>query len=190
MENKLDDIENPARHPKVRNLLLETFQLVLPPAIQVPDTSTSPELEAKPRRRIRRKERKREEKVMTKHNMEEQMEVTRDTADAGASLDRVEGQDQDESSLYIDVDLPPEGTTSALTSSRGRTAAQASLLERPPSSGPGFIRVRSGPPLGRRPASSDPVALHQEYRKHWARANIPGERRSDFFWIALVEKSI
>jgi len=161
VENKLDDIENPARHPKV------------------PDTSTSPELEAKPRRRIRRKERKREEKVMTKHNMEEQMEVTRDTADAGASLDRVEGQDQDESSLYIDVDLPPEGTSSAPTSSRGRTAAQASLLERPPSSGPGFIRVRSGPPLGRKPASSDPVALHQEYRKHWARANIPGERRHD-----------
>ena len=141
----------------------------------MPDTSTSPELEAKPRRRIRRKERRREEKeeVMTKHNMEE-MEVTRDMADAGA-LDG-EGQDQDESSLYIDVDLPATAS-SAPTTSRGPTAAQASLLERAPSSGPGFIRVRSGPSLGRRPASSDPVALHQEYRKHWAKANIPGERR-------------
>ena len=110
---------------------------------------------------------------MTKHNMEE-MEVTRDTADAGA-LDG-EGQDQDESSLYIDVDLPA-AASSAPTTSRGPTVAQASLLERAPSSGPGFIRVRSGPSLGRRPASSDPVALHQEYRKHWEKANIPGERR-------------
>ena len=138
----------------------------------MPDTSTSPELEAKPRRRIRRKERKRDEKeeVMTKLNMEE----TIDTTDAVA-LDG-EGQDQDESSLYIDVDLPATAS-SAPTTSRGPTAAQASLLERAPSSGPGFIRVRSGPSLGRRPASSDPVALHQEYRKHWAKANIPGERR-------------
>merc|ERR1719209_1964642 len=65
------------------------------------------------------------------------------------------------------------------SSSRDPKVAQASLLEEPPSSGPGFIRVRSGPPLGRRPASSDPVALHQEYRRHWAKANIPGERRHD-----------
>ena len=117
---------------------------------------------------------------MTKNKMEEEVEVTRDTADAVGALDGG-GQDQDESSLYIDVDLPPEAVSSAPTSSRGPTAAQASLLERPPNSGPGFIRVRSGPPLGRRPASSDPVALHQEYRKHWARANIPGERRFVFF---------
>jgi len=162
VENKLDDIDKqpPARRSKV------------------PDTSTSPELEEKPRRRMRRRERKRDENegMMTKHKME--VEVTRDTADAGGALDG-EGQDQDESSLYIDVDLPPEAASSAPTSSRGPTAAQASLLERPPNSGPGFIRVRSGPPLGRRPASSDPVALHQEYRKHWARANIPGERRHD-----------
>jgi len=164
VENKLDDIDHqlPPRHKKV------------------PDTSTSPELEAKPRRRIRRRERKRDEKedMMTKHNMEEQVEVTRDAADAGGVL-HGEGQHQDESSLYIDVDLPPEAASSAPTSSRGPTAVQASLLERPPNSGPGFIRVRSGPPLGRRPASSDPVALHQEYKKHWARANIPGERRHD-----------
>jgi len=164
VENKLDDIDHqlPPRHKKV------------------PDTSTSPELEAKPRRRIRRRERKRDEKedMMTKHNMEEQVEVTRDAADAGGVL-HGEGQDQDESSLYIDVDLPPEAASSAPTSSRGPTAVQASLLERPPNSGPGFIRVRSGPPLGRRPASSDPVALHQEYKKHWARSNIPGERRHD-----------
>ena len=92
---------------------------------QVPDTSTSPELEAKPRRRIRKRERKREE-MMAKHNMEE---ATRDTADAG-----VEVQDQDESSLYIDVDLPPEAASSAPTSSRAPTEAQASLLERPPQS--------------------------------------------------------
>merc|ERR1712192_189474 len=109
--------------------------------------------------------------------MGEAMEVvTRDTADEGA-LDGV-GQDQDESSLYIDVDLPATAS-SAPTTSRASTAAQASLLEQAPSSGPGFIRVRSGPSLGRRPASSDPVALHQEYRKHWAKANIPGERRHD-----------
>jgi len=158
VENKLDDID---KQPPERR--------------KVPDTSTSPELEEKPRRRIRRRERKRDENegMMTKNKMEE-VEVTRDTADAGG-----EGQDQDESSLYIDVDLPPEAASSAPTSSRGPTSMQASLLERPPNSGPGFIRVRSGPPLGRRPVSSDPVALHQEYRKHWARANIPGERRHD-----------
>ena len=174
------DKQSPARRSKVRHLSLKTPTLFLIFSPQVPDTSTSPELEEKPRRRMRRRERKRDENegMMTKHKME--VEVTRDTADAGGALDG-EGQDQDESSLYIDVDLPPEAASSAPTSSRGPTAAQASLLERPPNSGPGFIRVRSGPPLGRRPASSDPVALHQEYRKHWARANIPGERRFDFF---------
>jgi len=161
VQHKLDEIDQP---PSARQS-------------KVPDTSTSPELEAKPRRRIRRKDRRRDEKeeVMTKHNMEE-MELTRDTTDAGV-LDGV-GQDQDESSLYIDVDLPATAS-SAPTTSRGATTAQASLLEQAPSSGPGFIRVRSGPSLGRRPASSDPVALHQEYRKHWAKANIPGERRHD-----------
>ena len=146
---------------------------------QVPDTSTSPELEAKPRRRVRRREKRRDEKeeVMTKHGpVEDEIEVTRDTVDTSALVG--EGIDEDESSLYIDVDLPP-AARSAPTSGRAPTQVQASLLDRPPSSGPGFIRVRSGPSLGRRPASSDPVALHQEYRKHWARAKIPGERRHD-----------
>merc|ERR1712012_490318 len=130
---------------------LDQFQMKSP----LPDTSTSPELTAKPRRRVRRKERKNEdtEDVQTKNAS---IESFVDQADTGAHDNAV--TDKDESSLYIDVDLPPSS---------------------PPSSGPGFIRVRSGPPLGRRPASSDPVALHQEYRRHWAKANIPGERRHD-----------
>jgi len=179
-EEKLDSfvrdlrklIKYEERKKEVEDKLEDIDQQPFARRSKVPDTSTSPELEAKPRRRIRKRERKREE-VMAKHNMED-VEVTRDTADAGGEV-----QDQDESSLYIDVDLPPEAASSAPTSSRAPTAAQASLLERPPHSGPGFIRVRSGPPLGRRPASSDPVALHQEYRKHWAKANIPGEQRHD-----------
>merc|ERR1712088_61275 len=148
---------------------LDQFQMRSP----FPDTSTSPELNAKPRRRVRRKEKKMEdtEDVQTKNAS---IETFLDQADTGAQANAV--TDKDDSSLYIDVDLPP---SSPPASSRDPKAAQASLLEEPPSSGPGFIRVRSGPPLGRRPASSDPVALHQEYRRHWAKANIPGERRHD-----------
>merc|ERR1712096_23773 len=75
----------------------------------------------------------------------------------------------DPSSLYIDVDLPPSRPTSSLP-------LAPSLLAQPPA---GFIRVRSGPSVGRKGAGSDPVALHQRYREHWSRANIPGEKRHD-----------
>jgi len=127
---------------------------------QAPDSSTSPEPGPRPRRRVRRKKSGEQESVIAKH----QEEVARDSPDGSRS-------DTQQSSIYIDVDLPPPSPPST-----GRSAAAASLLERPPPAGPGFIRARSGPSLGRRPAASDPVALHQLYSKAWAKANIPGER--------------
>jgi len=137
-----------------------------PPAVRrqearqpAPDSSTSPEPGPRPRRRVRRKKSGEQESVMAKHQ-----EVTRDSPDGSRS-------DTQQSSIYIDVDLPPPSPPST-----ARSAASASLLERPPPAGPGFIRARSGPSLGRRPASSDPVALHQLYSRAWAKAKIPGER--------------
>ena len=75
------------------------------------------------------------------------------------------------SSLYIDVNLPPSRPESAKS-----LPLAASLLEQPP---PGFIRVRSGPSVGKRPSSSDPVALHQKYQGYWDKFGVPGEKRHD-----------
>jgi len=75
------------------------------------------------------------------------------------------------SSLYIDVNLPPSRPDSAKS-----LPLAASLLEQPP---PGFIRVRSGPSVGKRPSSSDPVSLHQKYQGYWDKFGVPGEKRHD-----------
>jgi len=77
------------------------------------------------------------------------------------------------SSLYIDVDLPPSRPASAPTN-----PLAASLLSQPGGRA-GFIRVRSGPSVGRKCPNSDPVSLHQKYREQWARVPIPGEKRHD-----------
>ena len=61
--------------------------------------------------------------------------------------DTVTSDKCESSSLYIDVNLPPSRPDSAKS-----LPLAASLLEQPP---PGFIRVRSGPSVGKRPSSSD-----------------------------------
>ena len=83
-----------------------------------------------------------------------------------------ESEEAEASSLYIDVDLP---AASRPGSSKSQPLA-ASLLEQPPA---GFIRVRSGPSVGRRPAECDPVALHQKYQAHWDKFQVPGQKRHD-----------
>merc|ERR1712013_964508 len=116
-----------------------------------------------------------------KEELDEFQEGSRELeAELETQLEQAEIKTKDLKALTNRLQLENEQLRDKLEQcSRDLKAAQASLLEEPPSSGPGFIRVRSGPPLGRRPASSDPVALHQEYRRHWAKANIPGERRHD-----------
>ena len=94
-----------------------------------------------------------------------------DNIDYGAQTMSSETQDQEASSLYIDVNLPSSRSDA---SKAGPLAA--SLLDQPP---PGFIRARSGPSVGRRPASSDPVALHHKYAAYWDKFSVPGEKRHD-----------
>ena len=92
-----------------------------------------------------------------------------DTTKANDEVDL--GAGTESSSLYIDVNLP------ASTSDTSKTLPlAASLIDQPP---PGFIRVRSGPSVGRRPSSSDPVALHQKYQGYWNKFSVPGEKRHD-----------
>lgn len=133
-----------------------------------PDTSTSPDMVQKPRRRVRRKEKKtrdpEDDSLISKYQ-EEPEEPTHDTPDLCGRL-----SDTQQSSLYIDVDLPLPDSSRSLP----EAAPSASLLTRAPAGG--FIRARSGPGLGRRPASSDPVALHQRYRETWEKFPVPGER--------------
>lgn len=139
--------------------------------IKEPDSSTSPDQMLKPRRRVRRKDKK------TKSNEPEEQymskiltEAERDSVDCEAGTN---SQSETQMSLYIDVDLPA-GPSQCDTS----PALAASLMDTRPLStpGPGFIRVRSGPSVGNRPAASDPVALHHQYKKQWAKVNIPGEK--------------
>ena len=84
----------------------------------------------------------------------------RDTTDGQAKC-------SEDSSLYINVNLRRGHSTNSLPS----------LLERPTS---GFIRVRSASALtsgvGRRSLKTDPVRLHQQYKEHWDKANLPGEK--------------
>lgn len=160
------------------------------------DSSTTPEV-ARRKRRVRREDKKRakEEKLRAKYG-ESAAESTsssniRTREDFSSSVREVETSSEreevdytkpghstsvssevhhdDPSSLYIDVDLPPSRPSSSLP-------LAASLLAQPAA---GFIRVRSGPSVGRKGPGSDPVALHQRYREQWARANIPGEKRHD-----------
>jgi len=155
------------------------------------ENSTSPEV-ARRKRRVRREDKRRakEEKLKAKCGGFEASSTSsdikdkdvsssvRDDVETSSNRDEVDLNDEssgmfdlnhDPSSLYIDIDLPPSSHDSV------PQPLAASLLK-PPA---GFIRVRSGPSVGRRGPSSDPVALHQRYREQWARANIPGERRHD-----------
>jgi len=161
------------------------------------DSSTTPEV-ARRKRRVRRedKQRAKEEKLKAKYGGSEDSTNSsnlrgRDGVSSSVrgevetSIEREEvdynmtGHDtsvsseahqDDPSSLYIDVDLPPSRPSSS------SLPLAASLLSQPP---PGFIRVRSGPSVGRKGPASDSVALHQRYRDQWARSNIPGEKRHD-----------
>lgn len=92
-----------------------------------------------------------------------------DTVDFAQS--HTASSDVNGSSLYIDVNLPPSRNDSSKS-----LPLAASLIDQPPA---GFIRARSGPSIGRRPASSDPVSLHQKYQGYWDKFNIPGEKRHD-----------
>lgn len=160
------------------------------------DSSTTPDV-ARRKRRVRRedKQRAKEEKLKAKYggsvdstnssNLRGRDGVSSSVREVETSIEREEvdynmtGHDtsvsseahqDDPSSLYIDVDLPPSRPSSS------SLPLAASLLSQPP---PGFIRVRSGPSVGRKGPASDPVALHQRYRDQWARSNIPGEKRHD-----------
>ena len=87
-------------------------------------------------------------------------------------LTSVSSEKPESSSLYIDVNLP----ASSRSDSSLAPPLAASLLDKPAS---GFIRARSGPSLGRKPSSSDPVFLHQQYQSYWDRFSVPGEKRHD-----------
>ena len=138
-------------------------------------TSTSLEM-PKRKRRIRREEKQRlkEEKLrarvqarsLSESEIDSRVHDDVDHGEPGEVSEEVEG-----SSLYIDVDLPAERPSS----SKSQPLA-ASLLEQPP---PGFIRVRSGPNVGKKPAECDPVSLHQKYQTYWERFQVPGEKRHD-----------
>lgn len=173
----IKDLRKLIRYEERKKVVGETLEMMVPrqnlssrsdPSLsrrsKEPDSSTSQEEIKKPRRRVRRKDR-------TKPT-----EVDRELI-AKADVDSVDfeafGSSQSEThSLYIDVDLPAPSPTESLST----PALAASLLDKPPKSGTGFIRARSGQSLGKPPASSDPVSLHQQYRKHWAKVNIPGEK--------------
>jgi len=152
------------------------FDQSLPRTPREIDSSTSPDQMTRPRRRVRRKDKKvksadPEDQYITTKSLPD---VERDSVDYEAGASSLVSETQ--SSLYIDVDLPGDSSSH---SDFSPTLAASLMDTRPPSStsGPGgFIRVRSGPSVGSKPASSDPVALHQQYRKHWAKVNIPGEK--------------
>ena len=139
-------------------------------------TSSSVEM-PKRKRRIRREEKQRlkleklkarEQKVRSLSESElDSYRLPADHVDGGEVSEEAEA-----SSLYIDVDLPP---ASRPGSSKSQPLA-VSLVEQPPA---GFIRVRSGPSVGRRPADCDPVALHQKYQADWEKFSVPGEKRHD-----------
>jgi len=149
------------------------------------ENSTTPEV-ARRKRRIRREDKRRmkEEKMRAKFgtsestqssNSRSKEEISRsrdvETSSEQDQVDFTRAEVEDEpSSLYIDVDLPQSRPASA------SMPLAASLLAQPPA---GFIRVRSGPSVGRKGPGSDPVSLHQKYREQWARVNIPGEKRHD-----------
>merc|ERR1719318_2148809 len=147
-------------------------------------SSSTPEV-ARRKRRVRREDKKRakEEKLKAKYGescqdstssshlimdrdglsssirevetSSEREEVDYNMTGHGVSVSS-EADQNDPSSLYIDVDLPPSQPSSS------SLPLAASLLSHPP---PGFIRVRSAPSVGRKGPASDPVALHQRYRE-------------------------
>jgi len=161
------------------------------------ESTTSPEA-VRRKRRIRREDKRKakEEKLKEKcRSMEEttssylgdKEEYRGYTSEVGESSARDEVDlmarrketselsefNHEPSSLYIDVDLPPSRPSSAPAH-----PLAASLLSQPGGRA-GFIRVRSGPSVGKKGPDSDPVTLHQKYREQWARVPIPGERRHD-----------
>ena len=147
---------------------------------------SSTEVNTKRKRRIRKedKRRKKEEKAAAKLLKSQQSsydessaEISTDVRERSHTSQRSEALDvnDESSSIYIDIDLPhPSRSSSSL--SRKTPPLAVSLLEQPQS---GFIRVRSGPSVGKKGLSSDPVALHQKYKECWAKSNIPGEKRHD-----------
>jgi len=76
----------------------------------------------------------------------------------------------EKSSLYVDIVIPRPVET------KKSAVLTATLLQQRPTSG--VIRCRSttgnGVPPVRR-GRSDPVSLHQEYKKAWEKLNLPGE---------------
>ena len=139
-------------------------------------TSSSAEM-PKRKRRIRREEKQRLKLEKLKAREERARSLSESELDSyRLPAERVDGgavsEEAEASSLYIDVDLPP---ASRPGSSKSQPLA-VSLVEQPPA---GFIRVRSGPSVGRRPADCDPVALHQKYQAHWDKFQVPGEKRHD-----------
>ena len=106
------------------------------------------------KRRIRK-----EEKRKLKEEKLKRREASRTTSSLEDEFDGVTTLSSDKpesSSLYIDVNLSASKSDSDLSKC---PPLAASLIDQPP---PGFIRVRSGPSICRRPLSSDPVALHQK----------------------------
>jgi len=78
----------------------------------------------------------------------------------------------EKSSLYVDIVIP-RPVESKQPTSGGLTAT---LLQQRPNSG--VIRCRSTAGNGVQPVRrgrSDPVSLHQEYKKAWEKLNLPGE---------------
>jgi len=162
------------------------------------ESSTSPEV-VRRKRRVRREDKRRAKEDMLRakcgsteeeslsinlegkeaiasHASESEKSNNSDKVDLGRRMNETADLSEythDPSSLYIDVDLPPSRPSSAPTNTLA-----ASLLCHP-KGGAGFIRVRSGPSVGKRGPESDPVSLHQKYREQWARVPIPGERRHD-----------
>jgi len=162
--NLIDQEDSLPSHPRLSN--------------KQPDSSTSMEESRAPRRRIRRKDKREkitvdESSSLAFKSRRDEEEFSRDSVDCSGGASRASSRAETQSSLYIDVDLAAsESTRSSRDSDR---PLAASLLNRPASSS-GFIRVQSGPNLGRKAPNCDPVSLHQKYREQWAKVPIPGER--------------
>ena len=191
-EGKLDsfcaDLKRLIKYEEKKRLVNEKLLKLEESRRKLTESSSTTSIEVpKRRRRIRKDEKRRlkEEKLIKLRQMDStdsarvsviddfelssSVEVKDDVDCDSKLLSRgfSNSVDEEQSSLYIDVNLP---------SSNPQTCQPlaSSLLKEPAS---GFIRVRSGPSMGRKGPASDPVALHQRYKEHWSRVNIPGERK-------------
>jgi len=180
-DSKLDEFCNDLRRlikyeEKQKNIgkkleRLEKMELQLSENKENEDSSSTSVPKKKKRIRKAEKQRRKEEKLRSmSESSVDVVSRTEDILDFGQSHTASTSKNES-SSLYIDVNLPP----SRNDSSKALPLA-ASLIDQPPA---GFIRARSGPSIGRRPASSDPVALHQKYQGYWEKFSAPGEKRHD-----------